>query len=102
MPCKWLHVKGDPSVRAFRFHQSRVESLFGGELDRVHRIARRLLSDKGAFHVKVHFSTSQLTRWLCDAVCRFRVYVKERGIGAGFYRPILRFAARSSQTGSRS
>jgi len=61
MPDKWLQVKGDPMVRAFLFQQSRVESLFDGQIDRVHEIVEALLTTKGAFHVKVHYSSSQLT-----------------------------------------
>ena len=84
MPHKWLQVKGDPSVRAFLFEQSRVESLFDSELDRVHEIVRLLLTRKGAFHVKVHYSSSQLTCWFCDDAYRYRVYVREEVLDPGF------------------
>ena len=55
MPDRWLQIKGDPSVRAFLFQQSRVDSLFDSEIDRIHEIVNALLSRKGAFHVKVHY-----------------------------------------------
>jgi hypothetical protein len=84
MPHKWLQVKGDPSVRAFLFEQSRVESLFDSQLDRVHEIVRLLLTRKGAFHVKVHYSSSQLTCWFCDDAYRYRVYVREEVLDPGF------------------
>lgn len=84
MPQRWLQVKGDPSVRAFLFQQSRVESLFDTELDRVHEIVRLLLTRKGAFHVKVHYSSSQLTCWFCDDAYRYRVYVREEVLAPGF------------------
>ena len=84
MPQKWLQVKGDPSVRAFLFEQSRVESLFDSELDRIHEIVRLLLTRKGAFHVKVHYSSSQLTCWFCDDAYRYRVYVREEVLDPGF------------------
>jgi hypothetical protein len=77
MPQRWLQVKGDPSVRAFLFQQSRVESLFDGDLDRIHDIVHTLLMRKGAFHVKIHYSSSQLTCWFSDDAYRYRVYVKE-------------------------
>jgi len=51
MPSKWLQVKGDPSVRAFLFEQTRVESGFDLDLDRINHIVYTLLSEKGAFHV---------------------------------------------------
>jgi hypothetical protein len=84
MPQKWLQVKGDPSVRAFLFQQSRVESMFDSELDRIHEIVRVLLTRKGAFHVKVHYSSSQLTCWFCDDAYRYRVYVREEVLDRGF------------------
>jgi len=84
MPQRWLQVKGDPSVRAFLFQQSRVESLFDSELDRIHEIVRLLLTSKGAFHVKVHYSSSQLTCWFCDDAYRYRVYVREEVLDPGF------------------
>jgi hypothetical protein len=84
MPKRWLQVKGDPSVRAFLFQQSRVESLFDSDLDRIHEIVRLLLTRKGAFHVKVHYSSSQLTCWFCDDAYRYRVYVREEVLDPGF------------------
>jgi len=84
MPDKWLQIKGDPSVRAFLFQQSRVDSLFDNEIDRIHEIVYALLTHKGAFHVKVHYSSSQLTCWFADDAFRYRVYVKEEVLQPGF------------------
>ncbi len=84
MPQRWLQIKGDPSVRAFLFQQSRVESLFDSELDRIHDIVQTLLTRKGAFHVKVHYSSSQLTCWFSDDAYRYRVYVREEVLAADF------------------
>lgn len=84
MPSKWLQIKGDPSVRAFLFQQSRVESLFDDEIDRIHEIVNALLTQKGAFHVKLHYSSSQLTCWFADDAFRYRVYVKEEVLAPGF------------------
>jgi hypothetical protein len=84
MPQKWLQVKGDPSVREFLFQQSRVESLFDTELDHIHKIVHSLLTRKGAFHVKVHYSSSQLTCWFSDDAYRYRVYVREEVLVPGF------------------
>ena len=84
MPYKWLQVKGDPSVRAFLFQQSRVESLFDSELDRIHDIVHLLLTSKGAFHVKIHYSSSQLTCWFADDAYRYRVFVLEEVLKPGF------------------
>ena len=84
MPQKWLQVKGDPSVREFLFQQSRVESLFDSAIDRIHDIVRVLLTRKGAFHVKIHYSSSQLTCWFSDDAYRYRVYVREEVLAEGF------------------
>lgn len=84
MPYKWLQIKGDPSVRAFLFQQSRVDSLFDTEIDRIHDIVHALLTQKGAFHVKVHYSSNQLTCWFADDAYRYRVYVKEEVLADDF------------------
>jgi hypothetical protein len=84
MPNKWLQIKGDPSVRAFLFQQSRVDSLFDDGIDRIHEIVFALLTAKGAFHVKIHYSSSQLTCWFADDAFRYRVFVKEEVLAPGF------------------
>jgi hypothetical protein len=84
MPDKWLQIKGDPSIRAFLFQQCRVESKFDTDLDRIHEIVYALLTQKGAFHVKVHYSSSQLTCWFSDDAYRYRVFVKEEVLAPGF------------------
>jgi hypothetical protein len=84
VPYRWLQVKGDPSVRAFLFAQSRQESLFDTRIEAVHDIVRTLLAEKGAFHVKVHYSSSQLTCWFSDDAYRYRVYVREEVTDPGF------------------
>ena len=84
MPKHWLQVKGDPSVRAFLFEQTRQQSLFDEQLDHVHRIIYALLTSKGAYHVKAHYSSSQLTCWFYDDPYNYKVYVKEEVCEAGF------------------
>jgi len=90
MPDKWLQVRGDPSVRAFLFAQQRVESLFDTHLQQVHDIVRELVANRGVFHAKIHYSSSQLTLWFSDDAYRYRVYVKEEVLAPGFveqFRP---------------
>jgi hypothetical protein len=84
LPNKWLQVKGDPSVRAFLFQQERAPSLFDEHLDSVHRIVHELLCRKGVFHLKVHYSSSQLTCWLFDDPYRYHIYVREEVCRPGF------------------
>ncbi|MET0104102.1 MAG: hypothetical protein ABW072_03030 [Sedimenticola sp.] len=84
MPSKWLQIKGDPSVREFLFQQSRKQSLFDEHIDKVHRVIYALLTNKGAFQVKAHYSSSQLTCWFYDDPYNYRVYVKEEICDSGF------------------
>ena len=84
MPERWLQIKGDPSVRAFLFEQQRVQSLFDEHIDRVLEVMRQLLTRKGVFHVKAHFSSSQLTCWSYDDPYNYRVYIKEEVAAPGF------------------
>jgi hypothetical protein len=90
MPKKWLQVRGDPSVRAFLFAQERVESLFDSQLLQVHGIVSKLVAERGAFHAKIHYSSSQLTLWFSDDAYRYRVYVKEEVLAPGFLQQFRR------------
>ena len=84
MPERWLQIKGDPSIRAHLFEQSRIESLFDASIDRVHEIVRALLTRKGVFHAKIHYSSSQLTCWFAaDPFC-YEKFVREEVFEAGF------------------
>ena len=84
MPYKWLQVKGDPSIRDFLFQQSRVDSLFDQNIDRIHEIVNALILRKGAFHVKIHYASSQITTWFSDDAYRYRVFVREEVLEPGF------------------
>jgi len=77
MPERWMQIKGDPSVRAFLFEQKRIKSLFDISIDRLHRIVHALLTRKGVFHTKIHYSSSQLTCWFArDPFC-YEKFVRE-------------------------
>jgi len=84
MTQRWLQIKGDPSVRAFLFEQQRVESLFDTSIDRVHDIVRTLLTRKGVFHTKIHYSSSQLTCWLAHDPFCYEKFVREEVLEDGF------------------
>ena len=84
MPKRWLQVKGDPSVRAFLFQQERQVSLFDEHLEHLHRLIYSLLTRKGAFHIKAHYSSSQLTCWFYDDPYNYKIYVKEEILDANF------------------
>jgi hypothetical protein len=84
MPNRWLQIKGDPAVRGFLFQQQRVESLFDAPIDRIHEIAHTLLTRKGVFHIKIHYSSSQLTCWFArDPFC-YEKFLREEVLEGGF------------------
>ena len=84
MPERWLQIKGDPMVRGFLFQQQRVESLFDTSINRAHEIAHTLLTRKGVFHTKIHYSSSQLTCWFArDPFC-YEKFVREEVLDDGF------------------
>ena len=84
MPERWLQIKGDPAVRASLFQQSRAQSLFDENLDQVHARVVELLTRKGVFHAKLHYSSSQLTCWFArDPFC-YEKFVREEVLAADF------------------
>jgi hypothetical protein len=97
MPERWLQIKGDPAVRGQLFQQQRVESLFDTNIDRVHEIVQALLTRKGVFHTKIHYSSSQLTSWFArDPFC-YEKFVREEVLDNGFLErfPDAGFAGRT-------
>lgn len=84
MPERWMQIKGDPSIRAQLFQQQRTESLFDTSIDRVHEITRNLMTQKGVFHTKIHYSSNQLTCWYArDPFC-YEKFVREEVLADGF------------------
>lgn len=84
MPERWLQIKGDASVRAQLFEQERTPSLFDDAIDQLHDIAVGLLTRKGVFHLKIHYSSSQITCWFArDPFC-YEKYVREAVLEPGF------------------
>jgi hypothetical protein len=89
MPERWLQIKGDASVRAQLFEQQRAPSLFDDSIDQLHALVLGLLTRKGVFHLKIHYSSSQITCWFArDPFC-YEKFVRETVIESGF---IDRFA----------
>ena len=99
MPRRWLQVRGDPSVRAFLFQQTRQVSLFDEHIDRVHDIIHALATTRGAYHVKAHYASSQLTCWFYDDPYKYKVYVREEVVDPGFLDslPKLSYEGRQPQ-----
>ena len=84
MPERWLQIKGDPSVREFLFQQHRVPSDFDANIEQVLRVMYEMLVNKGVFHAKVHFSSSQLTCWFYDDPYNYKVYVRDQVTASDF------------------
>lgn len=52
--------------------------MFDDSIDRLHEIVLGLLTRKGVFHLKIHYSSSQITCWFArDPFC-YEKYVRER------------------------
>jgi hypothetical protein len=72
-PEQWLQLKGDPAIRGGLFYQQRVESLMDTQIDGVLDLVSELILAHGAFHAKLHFSSSRATLWFLDYPYRYRV-----------------------------
>ena len=72
-PEQWLQLKGDPAIRGGLFYQQRVESLMDSRIDEVLDLITELILAHGAFHAKLHFSSSRATLWFLDDPYRYRV-----------------------------
>lgn len=72
-PTQWVQLKGDPAVRAGLFLQQRVESPMDLSIDAVMSLLTELMTIHGAFHGKLHFSSSRVTVWLMDDPHSYRI-----------------------------
>ena len=90
-------------MRAFLFQQSRQTSLFDEHLDQVHRIIYAMTCTRGVYHVKAHYSSSQLTCWFYDDPYNYKVYVKEEVLAPGFIDsfPTLSYEGRQPRVEQR-
>ncbi len=73
----WRQIKGDPAIRDNLFQQQRARSAMDERVDDVIAILNELISERGVFHAKLHFSSSRATLWLTDDPYRYRVHVLE-------------------------
>jgi hypothetical protein len=72
-PTYWRQIKGDPAIRGAVFHQTRSDSQMDIQLDTVLGVMEELMTDRGIFHGKLHFSSSRATIWLVDDPYRYRL-----------------------------
>ena len=74
-PSSWRQIKGDPAIRQNLFQQARVNSAMDQRLDEVNDILTDLITQRGIFHVKLHYSSSRATLWVYDDPHRYRLHV---------------------------
>ena len=72
-PTYWRQIKGDPAIRGAVFHQPRSDSQMDLNLDTVIGVMEELMTDRGVFHGKLHFSSSRATLWVVDDSYRYRL-----------------------------
>ena len=73
----WRQIKGDPAIHSTLFQQRRARSAMDERVDDVIAILNELISERGVFHAKLHFSSSRATLWLTDDPYRYHVHVLE-------------------------
>ena len=70
---QWQQIKGDPSIRANLFTQSRVQSEMDDNLDDVFSLMKELMQENGIYHGKLHFASSRATIWHVDDPYDYRL-----------------------------
>jgi len=73
----WRQIKGDPAIRKNLFLQERITSSMDNHLQEVNDIVVDLMSNRGIFHTKLHYSSSRATLWLYNDPHRYRLHVLE-------------------------
>ena len=71
----WRQIKGDPSIRATLFQQTRSYSAMDEHIDEVLDVVESLMSEQGVFHAKLHFSSSRATLWHYHDPYHYRLHV---------------------------
>ena len=70
----WMQVKGDPAIRGTLFQQTRTHSAMDDRMEEVVDLMTELMTERGIFHGKLHFSSARSTMWLYDDPYRYRVH----------------------------
>ena len=71
----WRQIRGDPAIRGTLFQQSRTVSAMDERIADVIAIMEELITERGVFHAKLHFSSSRATLWLLDDPYHYRLHV---------------------------
>ncbi len=72
-PGRWRQIKGDPAIRGQVFQQCRIQSRLDDKIEQVLPVLEELVTQHGAFHIKVHFSSSRATLWFIDDPYRYQI-----------------------------
>ncbi len=72
-PRSWRQIRGDPSIRASLFQQSRVESQMDRNIDQALSILEDFAVEHGMFQTVIDFSSSRATAWFMDDPFRYRL-----------------------------
>jgi hypothetical protein len=72
-PRYWQQIRGDPAIRGTVFHQTRSDSQMDQNIDTVLGVVEELMTERGVFHVILHFSSSRAVIWLFDDPYRYRL-----------------------------
>ena len=70
---QWQQIKGDPSIRANLFSQTRMQSEMDDHLGDVFALMVELMSEHGVYHGKLHFASSRATVWHVDDPYDYRL-----------------------------
>jgi len=71
----WRQIKGDPAIRQNLFLQKRINSAMDQKIEQVHSIINNLMSERGIFHAKLHYSSSRATLWPYDTPYEYKLHV---------------------------
>lgn len=69
----WRQIKGDPAIRSGLFAQTRAQSQMDDHLDDILPVIHELMTERGVFHAKLHFSSSRATVWLASDPFSYRL-----------------------------
>lgn len=72
-PRYWRQIKGDPAIRGTVFLQTRADSEMDRNLDTVLSVVEELITQRGVYHVMLHFSSSRAVVWVIDDPYRYRL-----------------------------
>lgn len=72
-----LQIKGDASIRQYLYQQTRQETIFDRNAEQLMQICEKLLCERDAFHIKIHWSSNQLTVWNYTTPYEYQVFVGE-------------------------